>query len=332
LNRAFRCLETVEGAEATTWRARIWSELGGVRNRQGRWAQSIDACRRAIADAESVGELSALAHACYALDYALVESGHPDDATHSWRALKIYEQLGDPEHEFLVLNNLGGLAYWDGLWDDAVTLYNRAGSCAERAGRPAHVAFVDCNVGEILSDQGRLDEAETRLQRARRVWSGTGEQQAVAYVSALLARLAVRRGEYGEGLSMLEAAMSELRRLGLDAYAELAQAWIAEAEAFGGDPRRTLDVARHELRANDRQRPLLTRMRGIALARLGEKGAALRELNDSLRTARERAAEYDVAATIDVMDAVASADEHLLRERDEILARLKISRLPTPSL
>jgi hypothetical protein len=73
-------------------------------------------------------------------------------------------------------------------------------------------------------------------------------------------------------------------------------------------------------------------MGGIALARLGEKGGAIRELEHSLRTARERAAEYDIAATIDSMDLVDGADPDLLRERDEILARLKISRLPRPSL
>ena len=93
--------------------------------------QAISTCREAISEAEPVGELSALAHACYALDYALVESGRPDEATNSWRALEIYEQLGDPEHEFLVLNNLGGIAYWDDRWDDAVELYRRAAACAQ---------------------------------------------------------------------------------------------------------------------------------------------------------------------------------------------------------
>ena len=99
--------------------------------------------RRRSSEAESVGELSALAHACYALDYALVESGRPDEATYSSRALEIYEQLGDPEHEFLVLNNLGGITYWADRWDDAVELYRRAASCAERAGRPADGAIFD---------------------------------------------------------------------------------------------------------------------------------------------------------------------------------------------
>ena len=55
----------------------------------------------------------------------------------------------------------------------------------------------------------------------------------VAYVDAMLARLTVRRGQYVDGLAMLEAAMADLRRFGMEAYAELADAWIAEAEAFG---------------------------------------------------------------------------------------------------
>ena len=79
---------------------------------------AVATCREAISEAEAVGELSALAHACFALDYALVESGLPDEATHSWRALKSDQQLGDPEHEFQVLNNLGGIAYWGDRWDE----------------------------------------------------------------------------------------------------------------------------------------------------------------------------------------------------------------------
>ena len=69
---------------------------------------------------------------------------------------------------------------------------------------------------------------------------------------------------------------------------QLTQAWIAEAEAFGGDPFRALDIASQTLRSNDRLRPLLTRMGGVALARLGQREAATRELRHSLRTARER--------------------------------------------
>ena len=44
----------------------------------------------------------------------------------------------------------------------------------------------------------------------------------------------------------------------------------------------------------------------------------MRELEHSLRTARDRSAEYDIAATIDAMAAIDGVDPALLRERDEI--------------
>jgi hypothetical protein len=68
----------------------------------------------------------------------------------------------------------------------------------------------------------------------------------------------------------------------------------------------------------------------IALARGGQKDASLRELEHSLRIARERGEEYEIAATIDAIDAVAGADRELLAERDRILERLKIVQLPRP--
>jgi class 3 adenylate cyclase/tetratricopeptide (TPR) repeat protein len=330
LTRGLRCLGDLDGAEATRSRARLHSHLAGIRNRQGRWTEAVRVSRLAIAEAEAVGELPALARAYYGLDWALVESGHPEDATHSWRALEIYEELGDPEQESTVLNNLGMFAYFEGRWSDAIALYRRSRASSERAGTPANVARTDCNIGEILSDQGRIDEAKEHLERARRVWSGTGERHSVAFIDILLARLATRSGDGADAVPALESAMHELRRFRMDAYAGFAQALVAEAEAFGGDPTRALQIARSQLKASDRNAPLLTRVAGIALARLARTDEARRELIGALESARERAAEYDVAATIDVLNALVGADPDLLRERDEILGRLKIARLPTP--
>jgi tetratricopeptide (TPR) repeat protein len=332
LNRGFRCLDDADGAQAIAWRARMRSTLGGVRNRQGRWADAVLACRQAIEEAEEAGELRALAHACYGLDWALMELGHPEEATHSTRALEIYEQLGDAEHEAAVLNNLGMFAYYDGRWDDAVALYRKAGECSERAGTPADVARAELNVGETLSDQGHLDEAEEHLARARRVFAGMREPQAVAYIDVLRGRLATRRGDRDAAVPMLEAAMASLHRFKMDGYATFARALLAEAEAFAGDAERALEIAHQELSALDRNRPLLERVAGIALARLGKRDAALSELMTALDSARERASNYDVAATIDVLGVLGLADPALLSERDEILLRLKISRMPAPPL
>ena len=332
LKRGFRHLDGLTGAEATASRARMRSRLGGVRNRQGRWIEAITECRLAITEAESVHELRALAHASYSLDWALVESGLRKEATHSWRALEIYEQLGDPEHESMVLNNLGMFAYFDGRWDEAVTLYRRARESGERAGMPADVAYTDCNIGEILSDQGRIDEAREHIERARRVWSATGERQSVTFTDLLMARLATRSGYGRQAVPKLEAAMNELREFGMDAYADFAHALLAEAEGLGGAPERALAVAPEQLKVTDRNAPLLERVAGIALGRLGYIDAARAELIAALKSARARDVEYDVAATIDALHALDAADAHLLQERDEIMSRLKIVRLPTPTL
>jgi tetratricopeptide (TPR) repeat protein len=331
LTRGLGLLESLDDVDAVRSRARLHSHLAGIRNRQGHWADAVRLCRQAIAEAESVGELRALARACYGLDWALRESGHSEAANYSWRALEIYEELGDPEHAHRVLNNLGMFAYFDGRWDDALTLYRRSRESAERAGTPADVAYTDCNIGEILSDQGRVQEGREHLERARRVWSATEQRQSVAFIDLLLARLATRSGDGRQAAPKLEAAMNELRDFGMDAYAGFAQALLAEAEALGGAPERALAVAHEQLTATDRNAPLLKRVAGIALARLGFADAARAELSTALESAIARGSEYDIAATIDVLHALGAADADLLRERDEIVRRLKIVRLPTPA-
>jgi hypothetical protein len=71
---------------------------------------------------------------------------------------------------------------------------------------------------------------------------------------------------------------------------------------------------------------------GIALARLGQREAAIRELTHSLRSAHDREAEYDIAATIEALAALGTAEPDMLAERDRIVDRLKIVYLPTPPL
>jgi hypothetical protein len=154
----------------------------------------------------------------------------------------------------------------------------------------------------------------------------------VAFADMLLGRLALRRGDSQVGLPMLERSTRALRVFSMQSYAEFGRALIAEAEALAGDPGRALELARTELEGADRQRPLLLRAVGIALARLGEADAGSRELGEALACARSRGADYEIAATIDALAVLGRADPDLLAERDEILGRLKIVRLARPML
>ena len=143
----------------------------------------------------------ALAHACFILDWALFDSGRPEEATHSARALEIYERLGDLDRQAAVLNNLGGFAYHEGRWDEAVALYRARRDASERAGDVANAAFGDCNVGEVLSDQGRWDGGGGRSCRRARAHLARlrVRREAAAFATALLGRNAVRAGRHAEG-------------------------------------------------------------------------------------------------------------------------------------
>lgn len=327
MRRGLRTLEQIPGDDARRWRARLIADLAWIRQRQRRYRDAERLCREALTEGEATGELRAHARACYTLDWALFELGRPEEATYSARALEIYRELGDPEQEGRVLNNLGGLAYWQGRWEEAADLYRQAGVCSERAGHAADVAFTDGNVGEILADQGRLEEAEMHLRRAHRVWNATGDRQGTAFANMLLGRTAVRAGRAAEGLALLDEAVADMRQFNVDFYEDFAQALIAEAEAIGGTPGRAIETAERRLAAGSSYVPLLRRAQGVALARAGDRAGAQRALELAVAAARERGEDFEVALALDALAAIGSADAGALRERDEIMARLGVVAL-----
>jgi class 3 adenylate cyclase/tetratricopeptide (TPR) repeat protein len=329
IRRGLRTIEHVPGREAAQWRATMTAELAWIRQRQRRYADAEQLCREALQEGEEIGELRAQARACYTLDWALFEQGRTDELGYSSRALKIYRQLGDPESEARVLNNLGGFAYWQGRWEEAVDLYRQAGVCCERSGNAPEAANTAANVGEIRSDQGRLGEAEVSLQRAFRVWSSTGQREGVAFATMLLGRLAVRDGRPDEGIGLLRSASADAHRFGFDYYAELASALVAEGEALGGSAPDAITIASELLASGNGHVSLLHRARGIALARLGDHESSGRELELAASSAHERGEDYELALALDALTTLWPPQQVLEHERDAILGRLGIVSLPT---
>jgi class 3 adenylate cyclase/tetratricopeptide (TPR) repeat protein len=342
VNRGLRALHGVNGEEAAACRARLMSVLATIRQRQGRMDEAISLCHRAIDEAQVAHEDAALAHACFVLDWALVESGRPSEAVHSARALEIYERLGQLDRQAAVLNNLGGFAYREGRWDQAVALYRRGADASIRAGDLANAAFGDCNVGEVLSNQGRLTEARKLLRRARRVWRGTGYDWGVAYATAQLGRIAVREGRRDEGRRELQDALATFRRLRVAGDAWWVEALLLEAAAYSGRAVETLEKADRLLLKCGRSVhggrivALLLRVRGFALAQLGRAEDADETLEASLAEGRLQDDLYDVAVALDAIDKLsgritASLPERR-HERDSLLKRLQVVSLPTPPL
>lgn len=336
--RALRTLEGRRGHAATVCRAETLSVLATVRQREGRWAEAIRLCRRVIAEAEPHAETdpalaAPLAHAWFILDWALYDAGRTAEATHSERALALYRRLGDADREAAVLNNMGGFAYHEGRWDDAVALYEQAAAASQRAGDVANAVFGALNVGEVLSDQGRLEEAEARLRHARRVWRGSGYDWGAALATAFLGRTVARAGRHDEALVLLDEAQATFQRLRALPDAALVDAYLAEAHAFARRPEQALRRADRALREAGRTAPLLHRVRGFALAQRGDRAGAGHAFEAALREAQERASTYELALTLDALAALNhgqwSAD---LRRRHALFAGLGVVAPPPAPL
>jgi class 3 adenylate cyclase/tetratricopeptide (TPR) repeat protein len=329
--RGLRTLDHLRDGSGAAERARLTAMLATVRQRQGRADEAIALCREAIAAAEEADEALALAHACYVLDWALVESGRGDEAGHSQRALEIYRRVGDLGKEAAVLNNLGGFAYRDGRWDEALSLYLGGAAASGRSGNAANAAFGDCNVGEVMSDQGHWEEGESLLRRARQVWRGTGYEWGVAYAGAMLGRLAAREGRHGQAFARLLESAGRFRALGVLGDVELAEALLAEAAALAREPRSAAAAAARLLEAPDTGflRPLLMRVLGAARAQLGAREGADEALHASLDAARELHEPYETLLSLDALCAFGEND--VAGERDALAARLGVVRLaPIP--
>jgi tetratricopeptide (TPR) repeat protein len=330
-HRCLRMLDGLERREAVVWRARTLARLAFYRVRQGRLLEAERLCHRAIAAARSVGELEAEAYAYYMLDFALIEDGRPEEAVYSGLALEIYDQLGDLAQKGSVLNNLGCFAMDQSRWDEALPLLRESADCSKRAGMHGEVAIAESNIGEIMFDRGSYHEAQVHLNRARRLWTSTGDLCGTAYATVMLGRLAIREGRDLDGFALLHEGIAALHTLGEQGYAELAESWLAEANALAGDARRALEMSEALISLSERMLPLLHRVRAISLTRLGRDEAS-DEVAIALTVARERGTPFDLAAALDLAETLTWPDPERARERDDICERLGIERLPTPPL
>ncbi len=326
---------TWTGEDAARVRADLYGLYGWFCQEAGHHTRAIEWCTRAIAEAEAVGELPALAEALRISDWAKMQLGQLGEPRDTERALAIYEELADLHGQSATTNMLGMVAYWWGDWATALDYYERSLVLAQRAGNPIKVAFQLYNIGEMFVDQGKFDEAAEMLGDAAREWRAAGYRSGVAATAAVLARVAAGRGALDDALGLIEQAIEGFRAIGSHAEVLEARARLAEILQLSGDPDGARTVAEDAIAQArgfggvSEQLPLLHRVRGAALARTGDDEAAAGALADSLEVARHRDAEHDVALTLRTMarfardrgDPGAGALE---RDADAVLARLGV--------
>jgi class 3 adenylate cyclase/tetratricopeptide (TPR) repeat protein len=333
INRGLRLLDGAPGPEAQAQRARLLALHASMRNYQGRFAEAIDSCRRAVEEAEAAGELSALAHAYVGLDWAYRALGLGARATYSQLALEIYERLGDLSRQAGLYNNLGAWAYFEGKWSEALELYERAREIRTQLGNPVLAARSTYNIAEILTDQGNLEQAEMLLTSVLRIWRAAGWRAGISMATRQLAKVAVRSGRPDAALEMLEDARRAFREIGAQSDVNETEAWMGECHLMKGQGRTALELVDETLRRAERggglELPALKRVRAYALAQLGSWSEAREALQDCLQTAQAKQLAYEQAMGLEGLARLGrmlgdEPFEELVREQDTIFERLGI--------
>jgi class 3 adenylate cyclase/tetratricopeptide (TPR) repeat protein len=333
---ALKLVELDLTPSGTRARAKATAERAAIRRMQQRPTETLELAERAESDARAVDDLETLAFALDLIDWAHRMLGMNDEPPHHDEALAIFERLGDMSGVALVSNNVGGLAYFDGRWDDAVAAYSRSRQAELSNGNHVQAAIPAVNTAELLINQGRLDEAEPMLIDAIRVLTASGHA-AVGFAESELARLLIHRGDHAEAEALLARirewgeAMSEpvsvLNGAILLADSKLRQGAVEEGlqllDATEADAREMAEVFG----------PVLARLRGGGLAALGRFDEALARVEQGLVNARQQGLLYDEALLLDVRSEIVTAaggdpDPNDIDEANRLFGELGVHREP----
>jgi class 3 adenylate cyclase/tetratricopeptide (TPR) repeat protein len=331
IGRAQRLIEGIEGAQAAHRRAHLNALRASIRYHQGHYRDVIRWCHRAIAEAELSGAKDALALAYCFLDYAYVALGRVSEACYSPLALSIYEELGDLQRQATVQNDMGAFAYWQGRWDDALRLYEQARLLREQVGNPVYAADCQLNIAEIFLDRGHLDRVEPLVVEALRVYRAAGFKARVALSKRHLGKLAAYSGRVDEARALFEEARAIFVEVGFSSEVNDTDGRMAECLLLETDGTAALGLLETTLgraeRTGGAELPMLRRLRGHALALVGEPDLAWGAFREALDSARPRGMAFEVALTLDALTRLGGSTQ-LAAERDGILDRLGVRQLP----
>ena len=338
ITRGLKILEGQGGSEAESQRSRLLQFRATILLAQGRTARSVEWAERAVEAAQAAEDPVALARAYDSLDWANVSLGRPSGAYWS-QALQIYREAGDLGGESGILLNLGFGSFYEGRWEEALASYEGAKEGRLKVGDPVMAALAADNIAEILCEQGYFDEAETSLRESLRVWRASGNRVMLANCLEVLSRVTSRTGRFEEALTQLEESRAGFAEAGAREEVARADARVAECHVLMEDAKTALDLATTALEASTSSGEggmsvsLLERIRGYASAQLGEMDEARADLESSLKVARDRGEEYDVALSLMALARLDGlADLQLVQEAGDILTRLGVIAVPVMAL
>ena len=340
--KALRLLETVDTPEAAKARARLVSFKGVVRMIQQKPREALIYAEKAVELADSAGEDEALVRAYTTLDWAHVVLGEAGLAVHGLQALEICERLGHLDMAARIMSNLGGVAYFDGRWDEALTWYTKSQDALRRAGNEVGAALTGANIGELFISQGRFDEAEPVLTEAIRVLRASTSTDDLIFAETQMARLLVDQGDIDEARAMLERLKVDAGATGQSASALEIALHHSQLHILENEPERALALLDAARKSAGEDAVLfgssIARVRAKALMETGRFDEAMTVLEEGLVLAEQHGLSYDEALLLTIASDLAhragTTPDPAWAERAEALKeRLGIVRIESdPSI
>jgi tetratricopeptide (TPR) repeat protein len=334
--RAKRLLDDRSSAEAETLAARAQAFYSLIRMRQGRPVEALTTAREAVEQAQEANSNAALARAYGVMAWAHLMMDRPG-AEQLWlEALDLYAKVGDLGGQGYMNNNLGGLAYFEGRWDQALEYYERSRDFAERVGNAVDVGVAEGNIGEVLVKQNKFDEAEPQLRRAVRVAQASGDVFTVVFANLQLARILIERRQLSEAEALLNQSRDEALSLDMKGPAYEAAIYLADVKARSGEPEEALQLLETaEQQAGEEASifaPTADRVRALALAAIGRRSEAVDVAGAALDAAQARSLDYEVAMLLlckaELLESEDAETASALRaEGNAIINRLEIRPL-----
>jgi tetratricopeptide (TPR) repeat protein len=291
-------------ASGDTWRARTMAFAAMIRQRQERPQDALAAAERAIEVARLADDKAALAQAYSVTSWAHLMLDLPGARELFEEAYSLYQQLDDLVGEADVANNLGGLAYFEGRWADALDYYELSRSGAERLGNVGVAGFAEMNIGEVLVNQRRLDEAESVLKNAIRVLRSIGLTYGANFAEMQLGRALMARGSFESAETVLVAVRDELIELGLASGSYESALYLAECLCLRGDPAAAMALLDEASGDNPDEASIYfateARVRASALGALSRRTEALDVVERGMEEARQRGLDYDLALLLEI--------------------------------
>jgi tetratricopeptide (TPR) repeat protein len=272
------------------WRAEILMFQGHAR-------EALPIAETAVEEGKRVGEFNALAHAYTALDGAYALLGQPEKAVHEKLALEMFRKNGNSRLAGIYGFNVGGQAYYNGDWDEALRLYFQAREDCLRAGDRNHAAYASVCVAELLIGRVEVDGAEELLIGARRVLRSSGFTAFALFAEVQLARCLLERGEAEAARQALAAIAEEARAIGYAALELEAATYTAHALAREGSGQSGLDALETAAAAAGSDAAMygaaIGRARAACLVALGRPEDAAVGLDKALASALDQGLLYE---------------------------------------